>query len=54
MRALLVVGDHPSMDDVPDLIEGVEEVGVEDLVAEALVEALDVGVLRGSSFLDVM
>jgi hypothetical protein len=54
MGALLVVGDHPIVDEFADFGEGAEEVGVEDLVAEGAVEALDVGVLGGLAGLDVV
>ena len=42
------------MDDVANLAEGAEEVGVEDLVTEGAIEALEVGVLGGFAGLDMM
>jgi hypothetical protein len=42
------------VDDVANLAEGAEEVGVEDLVTEGAIEALEVGVLGGFAGLDMM
>ena len=51
VRAFLVVGEEPLVGDVADLVERGEEVGIEHFMAEAPVEAFDVGVLGGSTFL---
>jgi hypothetical protein len=42
------------VDDVANPAEGAEEVGIEDLVTEGAIEALEVGVLGGFSGLDMM
>lgn len=52
--AFLVVGDHPFMDHLSHLGEGVEKMSVEHLVAEGAVEAFDVGVLGWFAGLDVV
>ncbi len=54
VRTLFVVGDDPIVDDVAHLAQGAEEVGVEDLVSEGSIEALDVSVLSRFAGLDVM
>ena len=54
VRALLVVGEHPEVDDVSDFGEGGEGVGIEDFVAEGAVKPLDVCVLSGFAGLDVV
>lgn len=45
MRPLVVVFPEPGLDDLADLGQGLEHVGIEDFVAEGPVEALDEGVL---------
>lgn len=52
--ALLVVVDHPFVDDLPRLGQAAEEVGVVHFAAQAAVDALDVGVLGRLAWLDVM
>lgn len=54
MGTLLVVVDHPFVDDLADLGEAAKQMRIEHLVAEGAVEALDVGVLGGLSWLDVV
>jgi len=49
MRSVFVVSGQPIVGDGLDLLDGVEQVGIEYLGAERPVEALDVGVLIGSS-----
>jgi hypothetical protein len=48
-----VVGREPPIGDLPDLVQGFEEVRVEDLLAVRPVESLDVGVLIWLAGLDV-
>jgi len=47
VRALLIVGDDPVVDDVAHLAQGAEEVGVEDFVSKGAIESLDASVLGG-------
>lgn len=54
MRTFLVVADHPVVDDLSHFVERPEQVGIEDLAAEASIESLDVGILSGFAWLDVM
>ena len=44
MRSLLVVLDHPLAHDLAHLVEITKQIQVHDLVAQATVEASDVGV----------
>jgi hypothetical protein len=53
MGARFVVGPHPSIGDLPDLIQVLEEVGVQHLLAIGAVEAFDVRVLVRLPGLDV-
>ena len=48
-----VVVASPALDDDLGLAQGVEDLAVEQLVAQASVEALDVAVLPGTAPLDV-
>ena len=41
MGPLGVVGVEPGVGDLPHLVEGIEEVGIEDLFAVTAIEALD-------------
>ena len=45
VRAFLIVGGHPLVDDLPHFGEAAEEMGVEHFPTEAAVETLDIGVL---------
>ena len=54
MGPLGVVGREPRVGDLADLLEGVEEIGVEDLFPNAAVEPLDKGVLIGLPRLDML
>lgn len=54
MRTFFVVIGHPVVDELPDLGERIENVGVEHFGTEGSVEALDIGVLGGFAGLDVM
>ena len=47
MRSLLVVDAQPVLGDVLNLLDALEHIGVQDLVAVRAVEPLDVGVLVG-------
>src|SRR5882762_2241254 len=53
MGSLGVVNLEPRLGDHAHLLEGVKEVGVEDLFAETPIEPLDEGVLIGFPRLDV-
>src|SRR5882672_12388016 len=53
MGSLGVVNLEPRLGDLAHLLEGVKEVGVEDLFAETPIEPLDEGVLIGFPRLDV-
>jgi hypothetical protein len=53
MGPLGVVDLQPGPGDLVHLLEGVEEIGVEDLFAEAPIESFDEGVLIRLSRLDV-
>jgi hypothetical protein len=48
-----VVGREPGVGDLPHLVEGVEEIGVEDLLAKRAIEPLDEGILIRLPGLDV-
>ena len=52
--AFFVVGDHPVMNDVADLGEGVKEVGIENFPTEGSIEAFDISILGWLAGLDVM
>jgi hypothetical protein len=52
VRSLGVVLEAPRLDDLASVVERVEPVGVQALVAEAAIEALDEGVLRRGAGLD--
>lgn len=52
MRSFPVVAGEPLVADLPDLIKILEQVGVEDLLAVAPIEALDEGVLIRFAGLD--
>ena len=54
MRALLVVNAQPLLGDVLYLLVALEHVGVQHLVPIRAVEPLDVGVLVGLAWLDVI
>ena len=53
MRSILVVVGQPVIGDRLDVIERVEQVRVQHLLAEAAVESLDEGVLVRLSRLDI-
>src|SRR5215467_8028320 len=53
MGPLGVVDRQPGLGDRADLVEGLEEMRVEDLLTERPVEALDEGILIGLAGLDV-
>ena len=53
MGPLGVIDREPGLGDGPNLVERVEEVGVQDLLAKRPVEALDEGVLIGLARLNV-
>ncbi len=52
MRTFLVVGPDPVQGDVPDVVQVLEDVEVQDLLAVGAVEALDQRVLHGFAGLD--
>lgn len=52
MRTLLVVGPNPVLGDMPDVVQVLEDVEVQDLFAVGAVEALDQRVLHGFAGLD--
>lgn len=54
MGSLLVVFDHPPVDGLSDIIQGGEQVLVEQLIAEGPVEAFDVSVLIRLARLDIL
>ena len=54
MRSVLVVLGQPVVGDGLDLLDGIEQPGVEHFGPEGAVEALDVGVLVGLAGLDVV
>jgi len=54
MRAFFIVVSHPLMDELSDLRERVEDVGVEHLSAEGAVKAFDIGVLGRFTRLDMV
>jgi hypothetical protein len=45
MGPLLVVFAQPGVGDLAHLLDGLEHVGIEDLITVGLVEALDEGIL---------
>ncbi len=54
MGTVAVVPVEPVLCHLPDLLQGLEHVTVQHLGAVGLVESLDIGVLRGASWLDVI
>ena len=50
----MVIPVEPVLSHLPDLLQGLEHVAVQHLGAVGLVESLDIGVLRGVSWLDVI
>src|SRR6202165_3199652 len=52
MRSFLVVAGEPLVADLPDLIEILEQVRIEDFLAVAPIEAFDEGVLIRFAWLD--
>jgi len=53
MGPLGVVGLEPGLGDLAHLLEGVEEIGVEDFFSETPIEPLDEGILIRLSRLDI-
>ena len=53
MRPDRIVMAPPAFDDDLSFVEGVEDLAIEQLIAQARVEALDVGVLPRTALLDV-
>jgi sorbitol-specific phosphotransferase system component IIBC len=53
MRPPLVVSNKPVMADLSNLVEVIEQVGIQDLVAEAAVEPLEVSVVGWFAGLNV-
>ena len=53
MRPDLVVGPHPSIGELTDLVKRREKMDIEDFVAIGTIEALDESVLIGLAGLDV-
>lgn len=54
MGPLMVVRQEPTLADGTDLVEGFEEVGVEDLLAVGPVESFDVRILVRLAWLNVV
>lgn len=53
VRVVLVVGDAPAVQDLTDLVAVVEQIKIEDLIANIVVEPFDEGVLVGLVRLNV-
>lgn len=53
MRSLVIVDVAPVLEENPGLHDGVEDLAREEFVSRPAVEALDVGVLPGATWLDV-